>query len=283
MDILAHALALISLACVPAFVVGFGMLLSRRRRRRGWQTMIVSLVIGILGVFLFGELTEQEARKAGFENSDDRRMAHEAGLVDAKAFYADAPTIRARVVQKREAAKAAQEKRDREDREAAEANEHEDQRRKAQAAADALTELAAPAPLDHQPPMNPDFGRGYYNYTRWLRTPSGYPFVRAREAVPFCASPYAVKEATDAVKAKDERWIATLRGCFLASKNTAVEWSKESVGGMPVVELRIKDPAGGRMTVYAPDMTTAGIAFWMGFSDPDEIRTRQVGRANSSK
>lgn len=241
--------------------------------------MIVSLVVGILGVLLFGKLADEVARQAGFESSDDQRIAGEAGIADPKAFYADAPAIRASVIQKREALRAAQEKRDRDDREAAEANERDDKRRTAQAAADALTELATPAPLDQQPPMNPDFGRGYYNYTHWLRTPSGYPFVRAREAVPFCASPYSVKEATDAVKAKDERWMATLRGCFLASKNTAVEWSKESVGGMPVVELRIKDPGGGRMTVYAPDMTTAGIAFWMGFSDPDAMRARRAGRS----
>lgn len=275
MDLMGFAV----LASALAFFLGLLLLPFRRHRRMSLPLVIGGLVIGIPMLFLFGHSIEKAAIAAGFNTAADRRLAQEAGITDAKAFYADAQGVRERVEQKRLAEKAAKEKAAQAERDAADAAERAQRRKDAREASEAITELAIPAPLDHQPPFNSEFGTSM-GYRGVLLTASGYPFVRTRTEVPFCTHPYAAKDAGDAMRAKDRNWAESITACRIHQAGTAVEWIKESFDGhMPVAVLRIRASDGGRRTVYAPDSTNAGIPFWMGFYSVDEMRARQSAEA----
>ena len=257
-----------------AFPVGLILLLFKRRRRMGaWTALISTVAWPCLAVFWglqLGKDHKLEASQAGFESYADMKLAKEAGVTDAKAFYADAAAIRARVEQQ----KREKEARAQADKDAQEARERaateEAAARAAAEARKAKYELAEAAPLDQQPLFNTDFGSA--QFSAYLRTASGYPFIRAREDVPFCSDPWSAKQAGDAMRAKDRRWAESIRNCTIFPKGTAVEWTKENLLFVPVVELRIRSPEGGRITVYAPDNTDGGFPFWMGVYLLSEMR-----------
>lgn len=279
MEALADLMSFVIAASALAFLLGLLLLPFRRHRRKGIPLILGGIAVSILAAFLLGRSIEKEAIAAGFNTIADRRLAQEAGITDAKAFYADAQGIRARFEQKRLAEKAAQERAAQDERDAADAAERIQRRKEAREASDAFTELATPAPLDQQPPFNGEFGSGM-GYRGYLRTASGYPFVRTRTEVPFCTHPYAAKDAGDAMRTKDRRWAESIAACRIHQAGTAVEWIRASFDGhLPVVVLRIRSSDGGRQTVYAPDSTDAGIPFWMGFYDPSEMRLRQSAEA----
>lgn len=273
------ALTGLMIVAVLAFLLGLLLLPFQRHRRIGIPLVIGGIAVSVLAAFLIGRSIEKEAVAAGFNTDKDRRLAREAGITDAKVFYADAQGIRGRVEQKRLAEKAAQEKAAQIEQAAADAAERAQRSKEAREASEAITELATPAPLDQQPPFNAEFGNGM-GYRGFLRTASGYPFVRTRMEVPFCTHPYAAKDAGDAMRTKDRRWAESIAACRIHRAGTAVEWIKASFDGhLPVVVLRIRSPDGGRQTVYAPDNSDAGIPFWMGFYDPVEMRARQSAEA----
>ncbi|WP_156384065.1 hypothetical protein [Methylobacterium sp. Leaf456] len=279
MEALANLMGLAAIVSALAFLLGLLLSPFQRYRRMSLPLVVGGLMIGMPMVFVSGRLIEKAAIAAGFDSVADRHLAQEVGITDAKAFYADAPGIRARVKQKRLAENAAQERAAQDERDAADAADRVKRRKEAREASDAITELATPAPLDQQPPFNGEFGSGM-GYRAYLRTASGYPFVRTRMEVPFCTHPYAAKDAGDAMRTKDRRWAESIAACRIHQAGTAVEWIRASFDGqLPVVVLRIRSPDGGRQTVYAPDSSDAGIPFWMGFYNPTEMRLRQSAEA----
>lgn len=264
-----------------SFPVGLILLLFKRRRRLGARMALISAIawpcLMVFFAWQVGKDLKTQANQAGFESYDDLKLAKEAGVTDAKAFYADAAAIRTRVEQQ----KHEKEARAQADKDAQEARERaaaeEASARAAAEARKAKYELAEAAPLDQQPLFNTNFGSA--QFSAYLRTASGYPFIRAREDVPFCSDPWSAKQAGDAMRAKDRRWAESIRNCTIFPKGTAVEWTKENLVFVPVVELRIRSPEGGRVTVYAPDNTDDGLPFWMGFYIPSEMRAEASAKA----
>lgn len=104
-----------------------------------------------------------------------------------------------------------------------------------------------PAPYDAQPKLASDFGMQLSDDV--ILTASGYPIIRANNEVPVCATSWLAKEAADAWKQQDRRWLDSMKDCILVPSGTDAEW----LNGRPRTDafpIRIAFRDGTRVTVY---------------------------------
>lgn len=103
------------------------------------------------------------------------------------------------------------------------------------------------APYDAQPKLASDFGTQLGDDV--ILTASGYPIIRADNEVPVCATSWLAKEAADAWKQQDRRWLDGMKNCILVPPGTDAEW----LNGRPRTDafpIRIAFRDGTRLTVY---------------------------------
>ncbi|TDK37029.1 hypothetical protein E2F50_08990 [Rhizobium deserti] len=96
-------------------------------------------------------------------------------------------------------------------------------------------------------------------------TSAGYPLIIARKEAPACANPYQVKEALDALRSADRRWLNAMPGCELIATGTVAEWITTPYKGLEIITMRLALPDGSRKTLYAPSNNPeVGIEAWFG-------------------
>ncbi|WP_440409445.1 hypothetical protein [Neorhizobium petrolearium] len=94
---------------------------------------------------------------------------------------------------------------------------------------------------------------------------AGYPILVALKEAPACANPYHVKEALDAFRSGDRRWLTAMPGCELIDVGTTAEWMPNPYKGLETVAMRLALPDGSRKTLYGPSNNPdVGIEAWFG-------------------
>ncbi|GBU16515.1 MULTISPECIES: hypothetical protein [Methylobacterium] len=134
-----------------------------------------------------------------------------------------------------------------------------------------------PAPYDAQPKLAYDFGLRL-DMSDAILTASGYPLILTVAEMPACATPWLAKEAIDAFKQQDRRWVDSTKDCLVIPAGTYGEWLKPFVPP-EAGRFRFALRDGSRLTLYGPANTLSSLQGTFALPSLSAARKEAMGGA----